>query len=261
MTLIRPATFLIAILAFQGFAQTPAQKPPDYLRQATVTEVKEVVHITANSPRPLQQTLDALQQKYGWIVGYEDPRYISHLDTVDVTANGSQSELPAGGEFNVEFPASAPDQETTLKLVVETYDRSKNPGKFELRHADEGTFYVVGTAAHNEAGAIAAQGPVFDLLVTIPSQERTVDESLEMICHAVEAQAHTAIILGVEPTTILQGTTAKIGGTKVSARDLLLQCLKATHRNLYWRLLFDATAKRYFLDIHSVRQPEKKPHA
>jgi hypothetical protein len=85
------------------------------------------VHVTANSPRPLLQTLDALHRTYGWLAGYEDPRYESRRDVVDVMNNGSRVEVPAGEEFSVEFPANAPDQEKTLRLIVDAYNQTKNP--------------------------------------------------------------------------------------------------------------------------------------
>ena len=253
MSLMLRTICLTMILAFQGSAQTIAEKPATYLRQATVTQTAELVHVTANSPRPLLQTLDALQRTYGWLAGYEDPRYDSRRDVVDVMNNGSRVEVPAGGEFSVKFPTNAPDQEKTLRLIVEAYNQSKNPGRFELRRTAQGVLYLVGTAAHNEAGAISSQEPLLDTVITLGTQERTVADTLDLLCQAVAAQGHTTIVVGVVPRNILEHTTASIGGTKISARELLSECLKATRRNLYWRLLFDPASKRYFLDIHLSR--------
>jgi hypothetical protein len=253
MYLIRRILCLTIILASQGSAQTIAEKPAPYLRQATVTQTAELVHITANSPRPLLQTLEALQRMYGWMVGYEDPLYNSHHDVVDVMNNGSRVEVPAGGEFSVEFPASAPGEEKTLRLIVDAYNQSKNPGRFNLRRTAGGDIYIVGTAAHNEAGAISSQEPLLDTTITLGSEERTVADTIDLLCQAVGAQGHTTIVVGVVPKNILEHTSATIGGTKISARELLDQCLKATHRNLNWRLLFDSASKGYFLDIHLNR--------
>ena len=77
------AIFPYAIFFFSGFAQTIAPNKTPYLRQASITETTEAVHITANSPRPLLQALDALRHKYGWVVSYEDPAYTSSLDVVE----------------------------------------------------------------------------------------------------------------------------------------------------------------------------------
>jgi hypothetical protein len=48
----------------------------------------------------------------------------------------------------------------------------------------------------------------------------------------------------------------KVGGTKVSARELLLQILSQLQGNFYWRLLFDPNSKGYVLDLH-LMHPKK----
>jgi hypothetical protein len=253
MNLIRGARLLSALLVFQGFAHIAAEQSPTYLTQATITQTADVLHITANSPRPLLQTLDALRQKYGWVVDYEDPRYISHLDVIDVPGDSSHSRLPAGGNFSVEFPAAAPEQEKTLHLLVDSYNQSRNPGRFEMRRTSQGNFYVVGTSAYSENDSISPQRPLFDVPVSIPTRQRTIADAINLICHALAVQSHTAVTAGVSPRSLLAHTSVKIGGTKVSARELLLQCLSATERKLYWCLLYDPTSKGYVLNIHTAR--------
>ena len=249
MSMIRCASFLFAILPLQALAQNTAQDPAPYLREAVVTETAATVRITANSPRPLLQIVEALQRKYGWVIGYEDPRYIARLDVVALPGGESQ---PAGGVFKVEFAASAPQQENVLRQVLDSYNESKNPGRFELRRTGDGEFYIAGVGARNAMGAISAQHPLLDLPLTVDARERTITETINLICRQIALKSHIKITLGVSPASLLMYNTAKIGGTKMPARDLLLQCMRATHRNLYWRLLFNPTSKSYFLDIHSA---------
>jgi hypothetical protein len=239
-----------AICMFQAHAQT-AEKPAPYLRQAVVAQNADAVHVAANSPRPLLQTLDALQQKFGWVVNYEDPRYLSPMDYVDVTGDETRPQVPAGGSFTVDVSAKAAEADT-LRLVVDSYNQSKNPGRFEVRAGEQNRFYVVGTGAHDGKGSISAQQALLDISVTIPTRQRTIAETINLVCGAAAKRAHTTVTLGVSPRNFLEHTPAKIGGNKVPARDLLLQCLAATHRNLYWRLLFDPSSKGYFLNIHAV---------
>jgi len=268
MNIVRLAIGLSVLSVFPGFAQTAPEKTPPantapteksaaaekaspYLKRADVSQTADGVRITANSPRPLEQTLQALQQKYGWVVNYEDPQFSSHLDFVD--SPSEQAQVPAGGNFTVEFPAAAPDEEKTLRLVVDAYNQSKNPGRFEVRHGAPAGFYIVGTAAHDEKGAISQQKVLLDFPVTLPTRERTIVETIDLICQQIAAQSHTAVTLGIFPRTFLSHTPVKVGGTKVPARELLLQSLAAAHHTLYWRLLFDPGSKGYFLSIHSVK--------
>jgi hypothetical protein len=262
-----------------GSAQT-ASAPSSYLKQATVSQTAQTVNITANSPRPLEQTLDALHLKYGWAVNYEDPQYLAQQDVTESPA--THLKVPAGGNFSVEFPAKDPaakssdtetldtkspdakapnakadakdpDEEKTLRLVLDAYNHSKNPGQFELRQNTQGNFYVVGTAARDAKGTIATQQPLLDVPLTIATEERTLSATIGLIFQAIEQQSHSTVKLGVSPRNILEHTSAKIGGTKISARELLQQCLLATHHNnMYWRLLFDPESKSYYLSIHIV---------
>src|SRR5579862_5238750 len=78
MKLIKWATTLSVCVAMQALSQTaPGARP--YLKEAAISQTAGTVRIEANSPRPLAQVLDALRQKYGWVVDYEDPQYVSSV--------------------------------------------------------------------------------------------------------------------------------------------------------------------------------------
>jgi hypothetical protein len=246
-------TALLGIFFF-ALSAWPQTTGNAYLKQATVSQDAGTIHITANSPRPLAQVLDALQLKFGWTVDYEDPQYTAAADLVDAPKGSPLPKLPAGAAFSVQFPANAPDEEKTLRLIVDSYNQSKNPGQFELRHAD-GTFYVVGNAAHDDKGAMAKQPSLLDSPITIASEERTITDTVKLICDQLGAQG-TTVTLGVTPRKPMDHNNIKLGGTKTPARDLLRQALQGTHQNLYWHLLYDPNSKGYFLDIHAAATPQ-----
>jgi hypothetical protein len=257
MKLIEHVTWVSLLVVSQAISQTTSDTS-SYLRQAAISETGGIVHIAANSPRPLAQTLDALRQKYGWAVDYEDPQFISKLDLVE-TANPGNSNLPArlpgGGRFSVEFPASTPEpeEEKTLQLVVDSYNRSDNPGRFELRRSKQGAFFVVGAQARDGQGRILHQRVLFDAPITLAAHHRTATDTVDLICRKIAEHRGITVTVGVTPRSVLDHADVTVGGTKVAARDLLLQTLISTHRNLYWRLLYDPTSKGYFLDIHLIR--------
>jgi hypothetical protein len=255
---IKYAVCLCWFLTVQSFSQT-THSPTSYLKEATISESAGTVRIVANTPRPLAQMLDALQKKYGWAVDYEDPQFLSKMDVIEIketgkgpaTSNLSQK-LPAGGPFTIEFPSSAVSEEKILQLAVDSYNRSDNPGRFELRSAKQGAFFVVGIKARDTHDQIANQSAVFDELVTVANQQRNALDTVNLICQQIAAQRGIAVTLGVFPQRVLAAATVSVGGTKVAARDLLLQTLNLPRRSLYWRLLFDPNSKGYFLDIHLV---------
>lgn len=257
VTTMRFATltiFAVAIFGLSAFTQTAGAG--NYLKQATVSQDAGAIHITANSPRPLAQVLDALQLKFGWTVNYEDPAYTAAADLVDAPKGSPLPKLPAGAAFSVQFPANAPDEEKTLRQIVDSYNQSKNPGQFELRHTADGNFYVVGNAAHDDKGAMAKQHVLFDTPVTIATEERSVTDTVKPICDQLSAQSGPTVTLGVTPRKPMDHNTVKLGGTKLPARDLLQQALRATHQNLYWHLLYDPNSKGYLLDIHAGTPPQ-----
>jgi hypothetical protein len=236
-----------------AFAQIAPQRTAPYLRQAAITETSEVVHITANSPRPLLQALDALRHKYGWVVNYEDPAYTSNLEIVESQEDPSHLLLPAGGSFHVEFPVAAPLEDQTLRLIVDAYNQSSNPGRFEVRRTIEGGFHVVGTSARNKANIMSPLPPLLDTPVTIAARQRTIADTINLLCRVLAVQKHTSVSVGLLPRALMAYTTVKIGGAKVPARELLIQSLAATRRNVYWCLFFDPTSKGYVLNLHAAK--------
>jgi hypothetical protein len=242
----------------QLLSQT-AHETKSYLKQAEISETATTIHIVANSPRPLAQTLDSLREKYGWAVSYEDPQFTSRLDLTeadDSINHALKSHVPGGGPFSVEFSSGAAEEEKTLQLVVDLYNRSGNPGRFELRKSEPQKFSVVGVEARDRRGQISHQRAIFDLPITLATRPRTASDTVHLICRKIAAQRRVAVTVGVSPRRVLDQTPVTVGGTNIPARDLLLQALTATRSTFYWRLLFDPNSNGYFLDIHRQQSPK-----
>jgi hypothetical protein len=236
------------------FFQVPT-KPPPYLKQATISQTAKTLQIAANSPRPLAQALDALQNKYGWLISYEDPQYLSDAEVkTEPAPSGARVRVPAGGAFNVNLPlASAnavPDEAQTLQALVDAYNQTGNPGHFELRKGPEQDFDVVGISAHDAKGNVSKQTVVLDTAVTLPAQSRTVLDTIDAILQQVSQADHVAIELAISPRSLLRGTNVTLGGTNEPARTLLRKTLAATNRTFWWRLLFDPETRAYVLSLH-----------
>jgi hypothetical protein len=233
-----------------------------YLKEASISQTESAIHVSANSPRPMAQTLDALLRKYGWRIEYEDPQYTSKLDMVErPSPHGDSRAFPAGGAFSVDIPSgsatAAPPEDKTLQVIVDSYNRSGNPGRFELRKIDSGKGYaVVGVAAQDAKGKVAEQKAVLDARITVPTLKRSADETVNLICQKIGLSSHVPITLGVNPRALLVENSLKFGGTNKPARDLLSDFLSQletlTKHPMYWRLLFDPSSQGYYLDIHAL---------
>jgi hypothetical protein len=244
----------VAVIVAQAFSQAApekkvAEKNP-YLRHATVTENAGTIQVVANSPRPLAQALDALQEKYGWFVGYEDPRFTATADLTKAETSGGQI-FPSGGAFKADIP-SVSEEEKILQTLVDAYNGSENPGRFEVRKTKQGSFYLVGTQAKNTQGKLVPQKPVLDTTISLLSSQHTATDTVNLIAKKIAEQRAVKITLGVSPRNILDNTKVKVGGTKVPARELVSQVLSQLNGNFYWRLLFDPNSKGYVLDLHHV---------
>jgi hypothetical protein len=285
MKSIKLVTSLILLLISSAFSQSKPEAS-SYLKEAQVSETEGTVHVVANSPRPLQQVLDALYRKYGWAIDYEDPRLTSRQDLVDVadpvTHAPHAQTLPAGGKFTVDFPVvsipqpappasqapadsteSAPappvsdEEEKTVRRVVDAYNKSDNPGRFEMRKNGQGNLAVIGIAARDAKGQISPQKPVLDTPLTVPRRRRTATETIELLCQKLTALRGVKVAIGVNPRNLLDHTPVTVGATKAApARDLLWQTLTAAHCNCYLRVVFDPTSKGFYLSIHSIQVPK-----
>jgi len=236
-----------------------------YSRQATISETGGKTRLVANDSRPLAQALDALQQKYGWRVNYEDPQYTSALDLIDAKGmrekssypNG-QHRVPNGGAFVAELGAAStanalPDEKETLQRLIDSYNRSSNPGRFELREERTEQFFdVVGTSAHDNQGRMSKQQALLDLPITIDSQERTFSDTVDSVCQKLTEKGHITITFGVHPLG-LDRVLVTVGGKDLTGRSFLSRIMASTNRKLCWRLLFDPDSNSYFLNLQLVK--------
>jgi hypothetical protein len=253
--------FLFCYLAGTTFGQAA------YSKQATISESAGKIQLAANDSRPLTQALDALQQKYGWRVNYEDPQYTSKLDVIEAKGLQDKSSypngphrVPSGAAFSADLgpvpPANASlDEKKTLQLLIDSYNRSSNPGRFELREdPTEQVFNVVGTSAHDNQGRISPQQVVLDLPISIDAQDRSFSDTIDLICQKVSEKSHITLDFGVHPLGLDQ-VHVTAGGKDLAARSILLRALASTGRKLCWRLLFDPDSGKYFLNVQLVKRP------
>jgi hypothetical protein len=260
---------IVAVLLGHSFAQTSAQSVPTAPPQSAAAPAT-AFHVTAKPPRPLEHAIDAVRLKYGWVVSYEDPQYISAKDVTESAAPKGMEEakvtlVPAGETFNFDLlapksPDEAPPAEESLKRMVEAYNHSGNPGQFELRNGTDGAFSVVGVAARDEKGTVSPQKILLDATLTIPADKRTIDETLDILCHKLTEATHIPVSTGITPRNLLEYKSVSAGGQNLSARTLLAQALAAGGHPMYWRLLFDPNSKSYLLNIHGLAAKKAPAH-
>ena len=163
------------------------------MKKPLIYQIGQTVHINADGPRPLLQAIDALQEKYGWTVDYEDPQYPPAIGGLTPPATGPVRRHPNGRNngsagFSVEFNVTAdsrPDERAVLALIVDANNQSNDGGQFELRKDTDDGFMVVGEGALTPQGETSSQRPILDSLISLKAERRSARETIALICEKV----------------------------------------------------------------------------
>ena len=257
---------LIIFLASVAVGQQ-ATKPKFMDAGAIQHNPDNTASVISNDPQPLRQAILAIREEYGWAVNYEMPEYFSHYDLVDNTAPQWRAAHPlskgvtraAGGQFNSVFPETANiGEEELLKKVISDYNSSGNPGKFELRKEGDKQYSVVGIAVKDEDGRDRTVTPLLDAPITMPSEQRTVDEAVTLLFSLLSSQTGKKVILGRYPSPEFIYHSGIAGGENVPARALLRQIFALTGRPLEWDVYYhaDPDPKVYMVNVDIAKRPE-----
>lgn len=264
--LLHTVIVMTAVLPSRSFSQ--AEHATSHIKKPLIYQIGSVVHINADGPRPLLRALDALQEKYGWMVDYEDPQYPA-ASTSDTNPPSFPQRRHADARnsrrenFSVEFsvgptPDSRPDENAVLTAVADAYDQSNSAAQFELRKEKEdgGRFDFVGVEVRDQHNEMQSQQPILDLPITLTTEPRSTEETIALICQKVGEHSKIAVTpSGIGGSVNFGGrVTVTVGGIEVPARTLLSSTLAAMKGRLSWRLLYDSGGKSYELNMTGLSQ-------
>jgi hypothetical protein len=176
------------------------------------------------------QPLGIRRHRFSWF-----GRTFVHSDRV-----GSNADLPA--------------EERVFNEVIVDYNKSGNPGRFMLTKDAPGRYSVVGISAKDKDGNENVVTPILDTPVAISTRERTVADAVQSILKAVSDKSGQKIELGSGPVNMLFQSTIRLSSNEKPARALLAEAASATRFPLVWRLLYDADAHCYFLNLEPTEQ-------
>lgn len=256
--------FLLAVLAS---AQSTTR--PKYLDRAMIQHADSTATVTANYPTPLFQAVDGIRQEYGWQVNWEEAPCYSHFDVVDDTSPRWRAAHPdaqgvtrkAGGFFVSTFPEPKTEEggtkEVTLRKVVEDYNATGNPGKYDLRAGPGEQFTVVGAEIRDDSGRLQKVTPVLDTPISVNAQKRSATDTLEAILQALSSASGKRVILMSLPNNLFRDTQVIVGGHDVTARELLHALFHDMPRSLQYDLGFDPDhSSVYILNISVTAKAE-----
>ncbi len=257
-------TVVAISLAGRGFSQ---ERASSQIKKPLIYQIGNFVHINAEGSRPLLRALNALQEKFGWIVDYEDPEYPA--DAEDATnpqalprRRHDNARGPGEQSFSVEFkvgpsPDSRPDEDSVLTTVVNVYNQGSVGARFEVRKENDNDkannnqqarFDIVGFDIRGQYDKGSLQQPLLDLPITLRSYPRSAEQTLALICHELSEKSKIPVAPAIDDVS-QKGETVKVSGVGVPARKLLSRTLLSMADRLCWRLLFDSTGRSYELTI------------
>jgi hypothetical protein len=175
----------------------PHARPIDGV--SVMRERNDSIEYSINNPRPLEQTATLLRRKLGVPVSYEDPAWSFSGDVVysadlpanrhfvDQNPNWRGPRVPRGGIFEATLPrnASAADPFVMINAVVASYPIRNNPGLFKVVKFGDNEYSIVGIGAANSDGRVVQQTAPFDRRVSFPEEERTLADTLDLICKPI----------------------------------------------------------------------------
>ena len=265
-------TIVLSWSPARGFSQ--AARSTSHIKKPLIYQIASVVHINAEGERPLLRALDALQEKYGWIVDYEDPIYAAEMTTnapnLPSRRHAMERNFMRQG-FSVEFTVgptteSPPDENSVLTTVVNSYNESNTAAQFELRNESdhqsdnenskppEPRFDVVGISGGEGSGQTQGHQPILSVPITLSKEPRAAQRTIALICEQVSAQSKIPVTVGTIDGNVAARKQVVVGGTDVPARALLVSTVTSMGDQLSWRLLYDATGKKYELSLRGLSQ-------
>jgi hypothetical protein len=236
--------------------------------RASQETIKKLLY--AEDGRPLAEAVSMLEARHGWVITYEDPRYVHESDIADVTESvrrdldqykpgeAPRVLVPRGGELDFAYDVRAVtnqplDRAAVLNELLNTQAASSNGGRFRVEVNGE-VAHVIPTAVKDINGEFVALGSPLDAEISLSNEERSGAEKLIKICEAVSEATRTRVRPGLFPTNLFFRHRDRQGAEKQRARDILLKHLETVSggTSLSWRLFYGPGTKTYSLNIRHV---------
>jgi hypothetical protein len=228
--------------------------PDRFWTAGKVTHAAGSATVAASDPRPLWMAMNALEREYGWVIDFDDPIWTESDTTAqnnpvwDAQHPGNPSRMPSGTSFQSTY-AEGPDTSRSpvivVTKVVQDYNASDNPGRFEVRRSPSGRIGIIGAPRDPSQTHV----DVLDTRVSFPSEPLGSLGALDKLVKLLSAASGVKIVLGSIPYNLLGSASTKAPQGSVPARDILASIAESTDMPLMWDLLYDYDSRSYFLNL------------
>ena len=221
---------------------------------------------TIDDPRPLEQGAKLLERKAGVPIWYEDPQWAFSGDLAQAADLPGNRELvarnpgwrgplvPRGGSMFVNLPRTLADFRSAnpvnlLETVIASHGQIKNSASFKVVQFGDNEFSIVGTGAASKEGQQTVQAPPLDRRITFPEAERTLAETLNLICDAINVRLMAQFTGGPD-----KSRHVRIGTNNEIAREVLARTMRMPGgTKIAWVLNYMPDLHLYTLGIRPVQ--------
>ena len=217
-------------------------------------------YLSVDDARPLAEAIQMLEQRYGWVVTYEDPRFEHEADVQDVTAvvsgparSNKRVLVPKGVPFTFIYDlppdGQAPDAAQLINTLLTTYSGTGNPGGFGLVTTGD-VLHVVPQAIRNSKGEVIQQKSVLDVPISLTFTNGTADQAIGLLLRSLSQTIRIPVLYGSGPVNLLAQTRLDLASSSKPARTVLSTILRASGKPLSWQLFFDPGLRLYVFNVH-----------
>jgi hypothetical protein len=200
--------------------------------------------LSANGSWPEEQILERLRREYGWVTDYEQTPRLANM--VVTSADGSLQAKMHSVSVSIPRPTQASSAEELRVLGALASGLSSADERVTVvQNGGDGRFDILLSAGGAE--------PILSTAIVIPSQARSVGDTITAILEAVSTRTGQPILLGGIANSSLEITQVTVGETQpLPARVLLAQALDALPTRHVWLLGYEPQMGSYTIGVEPV---------
>jgi hypothetical protein len=211
---------------------------------ALAEDAAPITSISVSDGHPVWEIARQLQERYGYAITYEDPRYQNDDDHDDIGMKVRNLTLQVPDTQTI----STEDLAGILQRLVQLQETQRTGGRFRVLQTGN-QFHIVPTAVRDSNGNWIAQSSILDTPISLPLQARTPGGMLKAICDAIDTAAHVQIsIVSNFGSIAASRSDYTVGADNESARRVLMRGLATVSPDASWVITHDQ-ANKYFLMI------------
>jgi hypothetical protein len=219
-------------------------------------------------PRPVAEAVRQVERHFGYVITYEDVRYLHPSDIVDVTArvrrDGKQNPCVFGmrnGTIAFTFmPRPGNTGAQVGEVLQEILIRSRgagNAGDF-WTELTQGGYHVVPVSTRGKSGSIEAFESALDTRITMSPRDETGLEMMRRFVDTVSAAWGQKLDPGTMPMSQLDRARVRVEARNDRARDVLWRALQGISPTLSWQLFCGVGDEACALNIHRVLKTSRR---